>query len=101
MENEKLRLFLLSKGLTRAEVVIVDYACKGYSTKETATALFVSEGTVKFHLTRIYKKFAVPSRAKLIMQCLPYLYYEKAKDKCEAKCETTLLPGKENQLASS
>jgi len=46
---------------------------KGLSNKEVANQLFVTEKTVKFHLTNIYKKMNVKSRAQLIVWCLPHL----------------------------
>src|ERR1700743_1707843 len=43
------------------------------SNKEVASQLFVTEKTVKFHLTNIYKKMAVKSRAQLIVWCVPHV----------------------------
>lgn len=54
------------KDLTKMELVIVDKVCHGYSNKEIARVLSVSDKTVKFHLTNIFKKENVRSRAQLI-----------------------------------
>jgi hypothetical protein len=43
-----------------------------------AGQLFVTEKTVKFHLTNIYKKMSVKSRAQLIVWCLPHLGFIEA-----------------------
>lgn len=40
---------------------------QGLSNKEVATRLFVTEKTVKFHLTNIYKAMGLKSRAQLIV----------------------------------
>ena len=37
--------------------------------------MFVTEKTVKFHLTNIYKKMDVKSRAQLIVWCMPHTQF--------------------------
>jgi hypothetical protein len=54
---------------------------KGLSNKEVANQLFVTEKTVKFHLTNIYKKMNVKSRAQLIVWCLPHLGFVEREEK--------------------
>lgn len=68
-----LREKLIEKGLSNREAEVTELVSKGLSNKECANALFVTEKTVKFHLTNIYKKMNVKSRAQLIVWCLPYL----------------------------
>ncbi len=68
-----LRDILIQKGLSNREAEVAELVSKGLSNKEVANQLFVTEKTVKFHLTNIYKKMNVKSRAQLIVWCLPHL----------------------------
>jgi len=68
-----LRDILIQKGLSNRESEVAELVSKGLSNKEVANQLFVTEKTVKFHLTNIYKKMSVKSRAQLIVWCLPHL----------------------------
>ncbi len=68
-----LRDVLIGKGLSNREAEVAELVSKGLSNKEVANQLFVTEKTVKFHLTNIYKKMSVKSRAQLIVWCLPHL----------------------------
>lgn len=58
-------------GLSNRESEVGALVTKGFSNKETAEHLFVTEKTVKFHLTNIYKKLNIKSRAQLIIWSLP------------------------------
>jgi DNA-binding NarL/FixJ family response regulator len=51
-------------GLSDRELEILDYVTRGFSNAQIARALWVSEQTVKFHLSRIYKKLGVSSRTE-------------------------------------
>ncbi len=64
---------LTQKGLSHREAEVAELVSKGLSNKEVAGQLFVTEKTVKFHLTNIYKKMAVKSRAQLIVWCVPHV----------------------------
>ncbi len=55
---------------TKRELEIMGYICKGFTDKEIARTLFVSLGTVKFHLTNIFKKTGVKNRTQLILFCI-------------------------------
>lgn len=68
-----LRNVLLQKGLSNREVEVAELVSRGMANKEVADKLFVTEKTVKFHLTNIYKKMAIKSRSQLIVWCLPHL----------------------------
>ncbi len=70
-----LREALSQKGLSNRESEVAELVSKGLSNKEVASQLFVTEKTVKFHLTNIYKKMGVKSRAQLIVWCLPHLEF--------------------------
>lgn len=52
-------------GLSRQEHRVLAYVADGYSNKQTARALAVSESTVKFHLRNLFAKLGVRSRAAL------------------------------------
>jgi DNA-binding CsgD family transcriptional regulator len=54
-----------SKELTEAEERVASLAAEGRSNKQIAAALFVSVHTVEAHLSRIYRKLKIRSRAEL------------------------------------
>jgi DNA-binding NarL/FixJ family response regulator len=53
-----------SSGLTRREVEILQLVAEGHTNKEIATTLWVTEHTVKFHLSNIYRKLSIANRAE-------------------------------------
>ena len=79
-----LRDVLIQKGLSNREAEVAELVSKGLSNKEVANQLFVTEKTVKFHLTNIYKKMSVKSRAQLIVWCLPHLGFVESEARVEA-----------------
>ena len=50
--------------LTRSELAVLRAAAQGLPNKEIATRLSVTEQTVKFHLTKIYRKLGVANRTE-------------------------------------
>jgi DNA-binding CsgD family transcriptional regulator len=83
-----LRDVLIQKGLSNREAEVAELVSKGLSNKEVANQLFVTEKTVKFHLTNIYKKMNVKSRAQLIVWCLPHLgFVENEAQAAQARTE--------------
>ena len=52
-------------GVTRQEHRVLSYVSDGYTNKQIARALALSESAVKFHLRGLFRKFAVGSRAAL------------------------------------
>ena len=59
----------IADGLTRRETEILRRAAQsGLSNRRLAKALFVSEGTLKWHLHNIYEKLGVRNRAGAIAQ---------------------------------
>lgn len=52
--------------LTQRETEILVYLARGFSNKEMARRIYLSENTVKFHLKNIYSKLAVSSRLQAI-----------------------------------
>lgn len=73
----KLQNTLIQKGLSNREAEIAELVSKGMSNKEIASQFVLAEKTVKFHLTNVYKKMHVKSRAQLIVQCLPITVTEQ------------------------
>lgn len=59
----------LRYNLTEAEMKILRKVLDGYSNKLIAKELYLSEMTVKFHLSMIFKKLSVKSRSELILYC--------------------------------
>lgn len=59
----------LAEGLTKREIDILRRASRtGLNNKKLAEAIFVSEGTIKWHLHNIYSKLEVRNRAGAIAQ---------------------------------
>lgn len=52
--------------LTTKETEVVQFLNKGLSNREIALQMNVTEKTVKFHLTNVYRKLGVKSRTQLI-----------------------------------
>ncbi len=50
-------------GLTEREISILEALAKGLSNDQIAKELWVSQQTVKFHLTNVYRKLGVSNRA--------------------------------------
>ena len=57
---------IFRKLLTPAETRVIDLVCKGLKNKEVAEKLYVSESTIKTHLSNIYKKLNINSRVQLM-----------------------------------
>jgi DNA-binding NarL/FixJ family response regulator len=55
-----------SLGITRRELEILKLIADGMSTREIASALFVSENTVKTHASRLFGKLDVNRRTKAV-----------------------------------
>lgn len=70
-----LKEILIKEGLSNRESEVAELVTQGLSNREVAEKLFVTEKTVKFHLTNIYKKMNVKSRAQLIVWCLPNMTF--------------------------
>jgi DNA-binding CsgD family transcriptional regulator len=83
-----LRDILIQKGLSNREAEVAELVSKGLSNK-----LFVTEKTVKFHLTNIYKKMNLRSRAQLIVWCLPHLGFVEN----DNRREVNAAPARETQ----
>ncbi|MBX9769151.1 MAG: response regulator transcription factor [Bdellovibrionales bacterium] len=75
---------LTQKGLSNREAEVAELVTKGLSNKEVANQLFVTEKTVKFHLTNIYKKMNVKSRSQLIVWCMPHMAFQETETEAQA-----------------
>ena len=53
--------------LTRREREVVALVAEGLRNKEIAERLFISQGTVRQHLSSIFCKLGIPDRLKLIV----------------------------------
>ncbi len=60
---------LREHGLSAREIQVVEQIMLGLRNKEAASNLCVAEKTIKFHLTNVFKKLIVKSRAQLIVLC--------------------------------
>jgi DNA-binding NarL/FixJ family response regulator len=58
--------------LTEREVGILSAAARGLTTAQIAHELFISEHTVKFHLTNVYRKLGVSNRAGAVRWALEH-----------------------------
>jgi DNA-binding CsgD family transcriptional regulator len=56
--------------LTPAEERVAALVAEGHTNKEVAAALFLTKRTVEFHLTHVYRKLGVRSRAELARRLL-------------------------------
>lgn len=86
-EARMLKDVLIKEGLSNREAEVAELVTQGLSNKEVANRLFVTEKTVKFHLTNIYKKMNVKSRAQLIVWCLPNMSFTDQTPDAGAKRE--------------
>ncbi|MCB0419539.1 MAG: helix-turn-helix transcriptional regulator [Bdellovibrionales bacterium] len=66
-----LKEYLIRKGLSYRESEVAELVSQGLPNAAVAEKLFVTEKTIKFHLTNIYRKLNLKSRAQLIIWCRP------------------------------
>ncbi len=59
-------------GLTKKESEVLGHICKGLTNKEVAQKLSISEQTVKSHCNKLFKKFGVQNRLKLVLSAQDY-----------------------------
>lgn len=57
----------MASSLTDREKQVVDLICKGMKNKEIAERLFISETTVRHHLTSVFNKLEITSRLELVV----------------------------------
>ncbi|MDR3586996.1 MAG: response regulator transcription factor [Desulfosporosinus sp.] len=59
-----------TSGLSEREMEILQYVVRGSSNREIGAALFISEKTVKNHLSSIYRKLAVEDRTQAALKAV-------------------------------
>ncbi|MBS3678767.1 response regulator transcription factor [Ornithinibacillus massiliensis] len=63
-------------GLTERELIILKEISKGLSNREIADKLFLSDRTVEYRLTKIYRKLGVKSRIEALNIALDNKFFE-------------------------
>lgn len=58
---------LAASGLTMREIEVLDCVAQGFTNRDIAEALFVSEQTVKNHMTSIFRKLGVDDRVQALI----------------------------------
>lgn len=74
-EKTKMRLFT---NLTRRELEVLQMVCQGLSNGEIAKALFLSEGTIKSHVSNILHKVNKRDRTQLTLYAIENRMTEKS-----------------------
>ena len=67
-EGRPYQLVLLDGKMPDAEIAILTELAKGKSNDEIAKELWVTQQTVKFHLTNVYRKLGAKNRADAVRQ---------------------------------
>lgn len=60
------------EGLTYREYEVLQGVCRGLSNQELAKSLFLSEKTVKNHLTNIFRKISVNDRTQAVLYAIKH-----------------------------
>jgi LuxR family maltose regulon positive regulatory protein len=63
LDNLVPQTWAMSERLTPREISVLKHLQSGLSNKEIAEAIFVSEGTLKWHLHNVYSKLNVKNRS--------------------------------------
>ncbi len=66
------------KGITKREAEIAAYACMGTKNQYIASLLGLREKTIKFHLTKIFKKLKVHSKIEMFLELPRWLFTDGA-----------------------
>ncbi|UWG98868.1 response regulator transcription factor [Dehalobacter sp. DCM] len=69
-QHTKTELRINNFGLSSRELEILNYVVKGASNKDIGLALFISEKTVKNHLSNIFKKLEVSDRTQAALKAV-------------------------------
>ena len=64
---------VLNKGLSRREIEILEATLTSTTYKEVGQKLFISDKTVKFHMTSIFKKMTAKNKSQLLLKLHKYL----------------------------
>lgn len=93
-----LKKALMEAGLSPRESEVAVAVSRAKSNKEVANELFVTEKTVKFHLTNIYKKMQVKSRAQLIVWSSKHLAFEEKSPAQDLVLVASPIPAMANEM---
>lgn len=69
MLAQSLEDMLKGRKLSPREIEVVAQVLRGVSHREVGKALFISEKTVKFHMTNIFQKLQLKNRVQLFVFC--------------------------------
>ncbi|MBT4160317.1 MAG: response regulator transcription factor, partial [Gammaproteobacteria bacterium] len=56
---------ITSHGITKRQFEVLEYVAKGFSNKQIANTLFLTEHTIKVHLKALFKALGVSNRTQL------------------------------------
>lgn len=77
-------------GLSNSEIAVIGSVMNNPTSKQVAEDLFVSEKTIKYHLTNIYKKLNVKKKNEMVLLVYPYFTPEhKPEGQAPAKIDFT------------
>lgn len=103
VEMSPLERALREAGLTPGQTNVAKLVAHGLKNKRVAERLFITEKSVKFHLTAVYKRLCIRGRHQLIFWCGPYMQFEKLTEAIDANPvpvggEVFLSTGKANKI---
>ncbi|MGR9050447.1 response regulator [Halobacillus faecis] len=75
LHNQNKKENVQSKTLTQREFEVLRELSKGLSNKEIAHILFISDKTVKIHISNIYKKLKVKSRSQALLYAVKQQWF--------------------------
>lgn len=75
LHNQNKKEDIRSKTLTQREFEVLRELAKGLSNKEIAHMLFISDKTVKIHISNIYKKLKVKSRSQALLYAVQQQWF--------------------------
>lgn len=73
-------------GLTKREREVVDLVVRGASTRRISQALYISEHTVREHLSNVFEKVGEPGRRALVRR----LYLDASTSKTSSRADESL-----------
>ncbi len=79
--------------LTRREMQLLALVGQGFTNKEIATELSLTEGTIKFYMSRLFKKMGVGDRFELALYGLKTLFHDSGTREKPAAVETCATQG--------
>jgi len=59
---------MAAEHLSAREMEVLRQLCRGLTNREIAKRLFISEGTIKGHLNRIFRKLEVRNRTEAVVK---------------------------------